>query len=51
MTSAARVPWRLKDAIEKLVLDPEEAKLFIHWRDSDDVGYVNVPTRHCTIFD
>ena len=32
-------------------LDPEEAKLFVHWRDSDAVDYVMVPSRHNTIFD
>jgi DNA invertase Pin-like site-specific DNA recombinase len=41
----------LKEAVEKMVLDPEEGRLFIHWRDSDVVGDVGVPSRHSTVFD
>jgi hypothetical protein len=41
----------LKEAVEKMVLDPEEGQLFIHWRDSDVVGELSVPSRHSTIFD
>jgi hypothetical protein len=41
----------MKEAIEKLVLDPEKATLFVHWRDADVVGHVSVHSRHSTIFD
>ena len=32
--------------MEKLVLDPEEGRLWVHWRDGSDVDHVNVHSRH-----
>jgi DNA invertase Pin-like site-specific DNA recombinase len=47
----AQANGAMKEAFEKLVLDPEKATLFVHWRDADVVGHVSVHSRHSTIFD
>ena len=41
----------LKAAVERIVLDPERARLDVHWRDSDVVSEVPIWSRHATIFD
>lgn len=48
--SVVDVNSALKEAMEKVVLDPEEGKLCIHWRDSDVVADVSIPSRHSTTF-
>jgi DNA invertase Pin-like site-specific DNA recombinase len=42
----------IKAAIEKLVLDPEQGMLFLHWHDTDRVEAIPVRhARHVTVFD
>ena len=41
----------LKAAVERIVLDPERARLDVHWRDSDAVSELTLWSRHATVFD
>lgn len=41
----------IKAAIERIVMDPEGARLNVHWRDSDAVSEVPIWSRFATAFD
>lgn len=41
----------IKAAIKQIVIDPERARLEVHWRDSDAVSEVPMWSRHATVFD
>lgn len=41
----------LKATLERIVMDPLEGRLWLHWRDAEEVDYVILPSRHWQPFD
>ena len=40
----------IKAAVDRIVIDPERARLNVHWRDSDFVSELPIWSRHATAF-
>ena len=48
--NVARANRAIKAAVQRIVIDPERARLDVHWRDSDFVSELPIWSRHGTVF-